>query len=37
MSRKRLTLNTSLRKTTARQEKIRPIGPKGANNRALDP
>ena len=37
MSRKRLTPNTGLKKTIARQEKARAIGLKGASNRALDP
>ena len=37
ISRKRLTLSTSLKRTTVNQEKVRPIGPKGASSRALDP
>jgi len=37
MSKKRLTLNTSLRKMTIRWEKAKAIGLKGASGRALDP
>ena len=37
MSRKRLTLNTSLRKIIVNWEKVRVIGLKGASGRALDP
>ena len=37
MSRKRLTLNTSLRQKTVSWEKVKAIGLKGANSRALDP
>ena len=37
MSRKRLTLYTSLKRGTVSQEKVRPIGLKGASGRALNP
>ena len=37
MSRKRLTLSTGLRKMTVNQEKVRPMGLKGASSKALDP
>ena len=36
MSRKRLTLSISLKRIIVNQEKVRPIGPKGASGRALD-
>ena len=37
MSKKRLILNTSLKKKIVKREKARPIGLKGASSRALDP
>ena len=37
MSRKKLILNTGLKKVIARQEKARAIGLKGASGRASDP
>ena len=37
MSRKRLTLSTGLRKIIVKWEKVRPIKPKGASSRALNP
>jgi len=37
MSKKRLTLYTSLRKIIVSQEKVKPTGLKRASNRALDP
>ena len=36
MSRKRLTLYTSLKKIIVNWEKVRPIGLKGASGRTLD-
>ena len=37
MSKRKLILSTSLKKTIARQEKVKAIGLKGASGRALDP
>ena len=34
---KRLILSTGLRRIIVNWEKVRPIGPKGASSRALDP